>query len=247
MRTGPDAIDRNVHRPAAVFDVRDVYRERQDADRVAAVPAGPVRFAVRAVVAPSGRIEPENWELHTARTRSGYATFLDRIVDAGPPRVVRRLPRTAGLVEIRATCPGFQAAVVSFVPGQGLPTRVGLTPGVGYPFERITVRPGRPGPSLLRGTVLDPDGRGLAGQTVTAGGALYDYRTEADGAWVSVLPDALPAPQVVVTVAIPAGRTAQLDPKSGPGWQPDGRDFTVTVDVREGGTVPVPELRLRIA
>nr|WP_221382008.1 hypothetical protein [Actinoplanes polyasparticus] len=246
MTAGPAAADRRVHRPAAVFDVRDVYRERQNADGVAAVPAGPVRFAVRAVVAPSGRIEPVGWELRTGRTRSGFATFADQIVDAGPPLVIRRLPRSTGVVEVRATCPGFQAAVVSFVPGQGQPTRVDLTPGIGYPFERITVRPGRSGPSLLRGAVLDPDGRGLAGLTVTVDSALYTYRTEDDGAWVNVLPDPLPAPHVAVTVAVPAGRTGQLDPASGPGWQPAGRDFTVTVAVVEGGAVPVPELRLRI-
>jgi len=251
MTTGLDLADRKTRRPAGIFDVRDHYLERQRADGTAATVAGPIRFAVRAVVAPGGRVEPDRWALDTRRTLSGLSVFLDRVIDRRPPAVARRLISSATSVELRVSSPGFQSADVAFAPTGGQRIQVDLAPGVTYPFDRIAGPPGRPGPSLLRGSIADEGGRGVADAVVAVPGAPYDYRTGPDGAWVIVLPEETlwppgspPVRNAGVTVTLDA-RWRRAEVVAGP-WVVAGLVVSATVPVGLGVTGSAPELRLRL-
>lgn len=251
--------ERSDHRPLGVFDVRDHYREQQYADGLAATVSGRVRFAVRAVVTPAGRVEPPDWVLDTRPTLSGLSVFLDRIVEERRPPVVRKLTPSATSVELRVSCPRFQAQDVTFHPATGQRVQIDLAPAVDYPFERISNRPGQPGPTLLRGAVRDETDRGVPGAVAAVREGLYEYRTDQDGSWVIVLPDDLPwaaAPAQDLDVAVqvtvtPAGawRAAEVLPEAGPGgsWSQNGLVMTRTVTAVRGATVSVPNLRLRLS
>ncbi|WP_433830947.1 hypothetical protein ACQP2E_12210 [Actinoplanes sp. CA-015351] len=224
------------YRPAGIFDVRDDLRERRAADGVAATVTGPVRFAVRAVVTPLGRTEPEDWVLHTGRTISGLAVFRNRVVEN--KRTTRRLAAAVTGVELLVESPGFQPADVTFAPVGGARIQIDLAPGVDYPFGPAT--------SLLRGGVVDDANQGVPGVLVSAPEALYGYRTAADGAWALVLPGPpdppLPA-DVALTVTVPAG----VEVLPGGGWTGNGPAVTrIVPGALPGRTTSVPELRLRL-
>ncbi|MCY4725951.1 hypothetical protein NYO98_06650 [Nocardioides sp. STR2] len=252
------------HRPAGIFDVRDRYREQQVADGLAATVPGPVRFAVRAVVTPAGRVEPRDWLLDTRRTLSGLSVFRDRVVEGTRTRVVRTLPPSTTSVELRVSSPRFQARELTFTPGTQQYTQVDLFPGIDYPFAGLSTRPDEPGPTLLRGSVLDEAARGVPDSEVAVAQGLYGYRTVADGAFVVVLPDALPWVSVVVDqvprdvldvevritlTAGPTWQTATLlaDAGGAPSpWTQNGLVLTTTVQALRGDTASVPALRLRL-
>lgn len=256
--TGPR--ERSDHRPAGIFDVRDHYREQQlDDGRVSNVP-GPVRFAVAAVVTPEERVEPRDWVLLTRRTASGLSVFRDRVVEGRRSRVLRTLPRSATSVELRVSSPRFQTREAVFDPSQQH-VLVALLPGVDYPFDAITPQPGRPGPSLLRGSVLDEDASGVAEATVEVAEGSYEYRTEPDGAFVVVLPDTLPwvdepgpsarevlEVEVQVTLTPTTWETAEVlpDPGGADPWVQAGLVLSRTVTAVRGATTSVPQLRLRL-
>lgn len=251
--------DRSEHSPAGIFDVRDHYRERQADDDLAATVPGPVRFAVDAVVTPAGRVEPRDWLLDIRRTLSGLAVFTDRIVEGSTTRVVRTLPASTTTVELTVSSPDFQAQDVTFAPSSGQRVQIDLAPAVGYPFGTISARPDQAGPSLLRGSIRDENDEGVSRCTVAVAQGLYDYRTEADGSWVVILPDTLawgptPAQALAVTVQVtltPSTRwqTAQPLPEPGGGapWTANGLVLTCSVTARRGATVSVPSLRLRLS
>jgi hypothetical protein len=251
--------ERSDHRPLGIFDVRDHYHEQQYADGLAATVSGRVRFTVRAVVTPEGRVEPPDWVLDTRPTLSGLSVFLDRVVEERRPPVLRKLAPSATSIELRVSCPRFQAQDITFQPAPGQRVQVDLTPAVDYPFERISKRPGQPGPALLRGAVRDETDRGVPGAVVRVPEGLYEYRTDRDGTWVIVLPDDLPwaaapaedldvAVQVTVTTT-DVWRTAEVLPEAGPGgpWSQNGLLMTRTVTAVRGATVSVPNLRLRLS
>lgn len=255
--------ERSEHRPMGIFDVRDHYREQQVADGLAATVSGRVRFAVTAVVTPGGRVEPPDWVLDTRPTLSGLWTFLDRVVEGGPPRVVRKLTPAATSVEVRVSCPRFQPKDVTFQPGSGR-RQVDLAPAVDYPFERLATGPDQQGATLIRGTVRDESGGGVPGTVVAVPEGLYEYRTNQDGAWVIVLPDDLTWVPVQVgnrtiyrldvevrltLTPTETWQTADALPDAGPGtsWTRTGLVLTRTVTAVRGTTAGVPDLRLRLS
>jgi hypothetical protein len=250
------------HRPSGIFDVRDHYREQQVADGLAATVMGPVRFAVSAVVTPAGRVQPRDWLLDTRRTLSGLSVFLDRVVEGTRTRVLRTLPPSTTSLELRVSSPRFQTREVTFAPGTEQYRQVDLLPGIDYPFSALSTRPDEPGPTLLRGSVLDEQSRGITDTDVSVVQGLFDYRTVADGGYVVVLPDALPWVSVVapyrrdgldieVRVTLTPGgtwQTATLLPNpGGPSpWTRNDLVLTTTVQALRGDTATVPALRLRL-
>jgi hypothetical protein len=259
-------IERSEHQPLGIFDVRDHYREQQRADGLAATVSGRVRFAVIAVDTPNGRVEPPHWVLDTRQTLSGLSAFLDRIVDSGRPRIIRKLPRAATSVELRVSCLRFQPKDVTFQPASGQAVRVDLEPAVDYPFDGLATRPDQLGPTLIRGAVRDESGRGIPGIIVAVQEGVYEYRTELDGAWVIVLPDDLAwvqvsvgdnnltvdglKVQVEVTLTPSATwQTVDVLPDVGGNvtWTRNGLVLTRTVTAPRGATAGVPDLRLRFS
>ena len=249
------------HRPSGIFDVRDHYREQQVGDGLAATVSGPVRFAVTVIVTPAGRMEPNDWLLDTRRTLSGLSVFLDRVAEGRRDRVLRTLPSSATSLQLRISSPRFQTREVTFQPAQQF-LRVDLFPAVDYPFSTISTRPGQRSAPLLRGSVLNEESRGVPDAVVSVSEGLYDYRTEADGGWVVVLPDALhwvtdPGPperevldvDIRVTLTPTTWQTVQLlpDPGGGAPWTQAGLVMTCTVTARRGATASVPRLRLRLS
>jgi hypothetical protein len=250
------------HRPSGIFDVRDHYREQQVADGLAATVPGPVRFAVRAVVTPAGRVEPRDWLLDTRRTLSGLSVFHHRVVEGTRTRVVRTLPPSTTSVELRVSSPRFQARELAFTPGTQQYAQVDLFPGIDYPFAGLSRRPDEPGPTLLRGSVLTEDSGGVPDADVAVAQGLYGYRTVTDGAFVVVLPDSLPwvpvvSPyprdgldvQVDVTLTPDPWQSAVLVPEPGAApspWAQNGLVLTTTVQALRGDTATVPALRLRL-
>lgn len=250
------------HRPTGIFDVRDHYREHQVADGLAATVTGPVSFAVSAVVTAAGRVEPRDWLLDTRRTMSGLAVFLDRVLEGTRTRIMRTLPPSTTSLELRVSSPRFQTREVIFSPGAQQYAQVDLLPGIDYPFSGLSTRPDEPGPTLLRGSVLGEDSHGVRDADVTVAQGLYGYRTVADGAFVVVLPDALPWVPIVapyprdgldvdvgVTLTPGAWQTATVmpDPGGGPSpWAQNGLVLTTTVQALRGDTATVPTLRLRL-
>jgi hypothetical protein len=254
--TGPR--ERRNYRPTAIFDVRDRYREQQVGDGLAATVTDPVVFAVDAVVTPGGRLEPTDWWLGTRRTMSGLSVFLDRVVEGGRGGVVRTVPPTLTSLELRVSSRRFQTRTVTFAPSADPWRRVDLFPAVDYPFAHVATRPDEYAPTLLRGSVLDEDDRGVPGAEVSVTQALSGYRTQPDGAFVVVLPDGLtwqPGPGgdelgVGVRVTLPATvewQSATVLP--GPGgaspWTQAGLTLTCSLTAVRGTTLSVPGLRLR--
>ncbi|MFF0097518.1 hypothetical protein ACFYSF_47650 [Streptomyces canus] len=228
------------HRPLGIFDVRDHYREQQRGDGLAATVTGSVRFAVVTLVTPEGLFHPSGWLLVTRPSLSGLAVFLQNMVEDRPPRVVHRLSSTATSVELRVSCPWFQTRDFTFRPGTGQRDQIDLEPAVDYPFAGIPARAGAAGPALLRGSVRDDTGRGVAGAVVQVTEGSYRYRTGGDGAWVITLLDDLPWTA--------AGRLAvrvRITPPPGYGPPPAGPSVAVTA--LRGATVSVPEIRLRLS
>lgn len=250
-----DLTERSEHRPLGIFDVRDRYREEQKADGVAATVSGRVLFAVSAVVAAAGRFEPQNWVLDTRPTLSGLSVFLDRIVEEHRERMVHKLTASATSVELKVSCPGFQAQDVTFQPATGQRIQIDLAPAVDYPFEGLSVRPDQPGPTLLRGAVRDETDRGVRGALVSVQEGRFEYRTEESGTWVIVLSDDLPwvvgSPQTLavdVRVTLtPTNSWTTAEMLSGESWTQDGLVMTHTVKAVRGATVSVPGLRLRLS
>jgi hypothetical protein len=88
------------------------------------------------------------------------------------------------------------------------PFELPLRPAYSYPFPRAVAPPvveltgSTPRSlSLLRGSVLAPQGTGVADAEVTAPGA-FPYRTDTDGEWALVFPEGAPGP-VDVTITVP--------------------------------------------
>lgn len=255
--------ERSEHRPSGIFDVRDHYREQQVDDGLAATVPGPVRFAVEAVVTPTGRVVPRDWQLDTRRTLSGLSVFLNRVVEGRRGGVIRTLPPSATSIELRVSSPRFQTREVTLQPDVEQYKKVDLFPAVDYPFGSISTRPDQQGPSLLRGSVLDEDSFGVTDCAVVAMHGMYEYRTEVDGGFVVVLPDTLPwvvtdpgrptretlDVNISVTLTPTTWVTAHVlpDPGGGTSWAQSGFVMTCTVTARRGATVSVPGLRLRLS
>lgn len=253
--------ERRNHRPRGIFDVRDHFLEHQRDDGLAANVTEQVRFAIQAVVTPTGRVEPKDWALDTRRTLSGLSVFLDRVVEEDGPRVLRTLDPAATSVELRVRSPRFQAADVAFQPATGQRVQIDLTPAVDYPFDNIATRPDEARPTLLRGSVREETELGVPDARVAVPEGLYEYRTERDGSWVIVLPDSAPwvpiadlgeglAVTVRVTLTPTATwQTAGVLPDPGGGaspWTASGLVMSCAVTAGRGSTVSVPELRLRL-
>jgi hypothetical protein len=104
-------------------------------------------------------------------------------------------------------------------PDPGSPIPVPLRPGHGYPFPNRAplgdviapgscvpnLQPEGRGPSLLRGSLHEPDGTPVDGASVIAPGVAGPFVTGPTGDWVLVLPEWRNTGLVTVRVALPDG------------------------------------------
>lgn len=188
---------------AAVFDVEDVYA--RDLGTTGRNPRALGRLEFLALARWRGRAcEPLDppVALLARRNPSGFHLFYGQGLSGGEP--VRSLAAGVYTVEARSPEGRYQSAKrrveLPSTAAPLLPYRFELLPGYAYPFPTGSTAPGRLWPTLLRGEVLAPDGRGKARAVVAARSALYRYRTDATGQWVLVFPDALRSGRALVRV-----------------------------------------------
>lgn len=192
--------------PTLIFDLVDDYAAKLGLFGPRPRPRAPATFTVVAeVVGGVRRPLGQPARLLTRQNSGGYDLFFDLLRDVAPDGsegdTVRRRLRPGDYV-VRVTCPGYQTAEVPVTIPATPPEaasavpEVRLQPGFDYPFPlgRRGTGKGQPGPTLIVGSVLQADGRGMEGVQVSAPARpdLDIYQTDATGQWVLVVPDPTP-------------------------------------------------------
>jgi hypothetical protein len=212
--------------PTLVFDLVDNYALTLKLFGENPRPRAPARFTVIAQVVDGvdQPLEPPR-HLLTRQTSRGYDLYFDQFREVAPDgsegETFRRRLR-AGDYIVRITCPGYQKADVPVtipdVPPDA-PSAITqlLQPGFDYPFPLGRRGPGQglPGPTLVAGSVLGADGRGVEGVVVRLRPPpdVDPYLTDTSGQWVLVLPDPAPdAPPESVDIEFqyPDGQLRQV-------------------------------------
>jgi hypothetical protein len=225
---------------ARVFDIVDGFARARGLAGARPRPSAAVRVFLLADHTPGAEqsfdVPPE---LVLVRDHSGNVVSFGRL--RYPDGAVRAADFRGGPYTLRVRSDFHQVADFADVripatADQPEPYSMVLDAGYRYPFPRVSTPPavqiGDPtvhALTLLRGTVFAPDGSGVADATVTAPGAVR-YRTDADGQWVLVFADGVPASaRVDVTVELPGEDPVTL---------PD-------VPVDPGGEATLPQTALR--
>lgn len=245
-------------RAVAVFELVDRYALERGTAGPHPQALGRVRFF--AYARRDGRrrepLEPP-LELMTRRNPSGFFLFFGQVLT---PDGVRTLEPAVYSVAVRSEYyQGTGRARVPLPPSDRTPLgryRFRLRPGYLYPFPDGSSQPGLEAPTLLRGEVLTPDGRGVANARIYAwrpvpGGrsvraALFAYRTDASGQWVLVFPDELPRGEVRVRVRAPGQPTVSVLTEILPGRTNSLRQTSLTGAVLYESGVPVEDGRIQV-
>ena len=127
--------------------------------------------------------------LAVCRNDSGRYVFFNEVTGADGLR--RRDYFGEGLYDLRVEGEFYQPVVMSAVrlPTAGLAVPIELRPGYRYPFSGTRAPGNGPQPALIRGSVLDAGGQGIAEARVEAKGAgpSPSYLTDATGQFVLVV------------------------------------------------------------
>ena len=181
-------------------------------------PLGEIRCEILEISAPVQRTFDPPRVLYTFRNRSGYVVLDGTYTNSTEPS--RRWPLGPGTYRIRVRGDYYQDAELSLqwplpvearrinVPQQppqpNDPGSVELLPGPSYPLPDTSASRFQLGPTILRGSALNPDGTGisairaevinlpfLAPTTLPALGdwPFLSANTDARGDWTLVLPD----------------------------------------------------------
>lgn len=202
--------------PQWVFDPVDVYAEARAVAGPHPRPSGPIAFDLIGEMVLGQRQEyPRPIRLAVVFNPTGYGVFLHHVLDSagddgggngGGRR--RRLELAPGTYIVRASGAGYQSLErddIAFpqthpVPG---PYLFALEPGYDYAFPKGSTLGAGLGPTLLRGSLLDRDGSGIAGAEIVVPGQSSTYRSGTTGQWVLVFPDTQPAGNVTVRFRLP--------------------------------------------
>lgn len=245
-------------RAVAVFELVDRYALERGTVGPHPQALGRVRFFATALRDGRRRepLEPP-LELLTRRNPSGFFLFFGQVRTADG---VRTLEPGVYSVAVRAdSYQGMRRARVPLPPSDRTPLgryRFRLRPGYLYPFPDGSSQPGLTAPTLLRGEVLTPDGRGVANARVYAWrpvpgrrprrAALFAYRTDASGQWVLVFPDDFPRSEVRVRVRAPGQPTVSVPTEILPGRTNSLRQTSFTGAVLYQSGVPVEGGRVQV-
>jgi hypothetical protein len=193
------AAERSVLRASLILDVVDAYASASDPSASAVRPAGALRFSL----VPHGELEAI--PLATIANPSGYRLWFGQRQDSGPPP-------DPGSYELRIDSDLYAPlSVVVQVPTSDTAIRCALQPGYAYPFGGGGLAAANAAPTLVRGTLQNPDGTGQARATVTLTAGAYNaqYLTDPSGQFVLVIPDPVPG-SVALQIAYADGTTAKL-------------------------------------
>jgi hypothetical protein len=205
--------ERRITSATLVFHLVDRWaRDRQTAGS-SPLARGPIRYRIVAIEAGGQRTDLEPpFDMMMVRNASGYDLWFGLV--GGGDRYPH--PPPSLVIEIASNRYQRVETVVANLPVPGVPQQFALEPGYAYEFPRATSIPGATGPTLLRGTLLEPDGTGVGGASVRVSPAPANqpapnptYVTDGTGNWVLPFDDAVqttgtanlevtfPGPQVV--------------------------------------------------
>jgi hypothetical protein len=191
----------NMQSAILVLDPEDRYARERRVRGPHPRPIGKIRYLLVARVVGGVREElsvPS--ELLTVRNTSGYDVYFDQ-TRVGEQRY--RMVYDAGTYVVRVESEFYQGGEYQvLVPEAHTPLHIDLEPNYAYPFPTATLKNLR-GPTLLRGTVCDTAGRGVAGVRIEVPGESNVYRTDASGQWVLVFVDGQASGDVTVRFVFP--------------------------------------------
>jgi hypothetical protein len=195
----PTILDIRRHSAALVFDAEDRFARARGTRGPHPRPFEPVRFYATAEMVGLVRHDfPRPVELVTTRTPAGFHLFFGETRQADGS--VRRGALAEGTYAVRAEGRFYQRVeredVVLPTPGDAY--FYDLPPSYAYPLPREGTLTGGRGLTLLRGTLVDAAGRGVAGATVEVVGVTEPYLTDETGQWVLVFPDTTASGPVTV-------------------------------------------------
>jgi hypothetical protein len=202
--------------------------------------------------------------LWTVRNRSGF--FLLDGTYFRPGGGGNRGVLAAGVYDVEVRAAGFQTGRGPLDwtdPSPRLPVNVELNPGATYPFPELTGRPYGLGPTVLRGSVFNPDGSPLTGAVASVPNLVFNpawpftrCEVSESGDWAILLPDrrrftafaeeqAAPVTtNVTVRITPPAGAPVDLQENVTLGGEHRIPNTALRGEVRGAGGRPIPGARV---
>jgi hypothetical protein len=215
------SLERKIRRTIMVFDIVDAFAQSRRNPGAVPRPLEPLEFWL---TARNGQTVDPPIPLAMTRNPSGYHIFFgERLL---PDKKKQDLNLPAGNYTLQIRSLFYQLAEQLFTlpmpnlnqaPNQ--PVQIPLQPGSGYLFPTsypvsneeqpggvncaAIKAKGRIGPTLLRGSLHQRDGKGLEGAGVEVVGVTNLSRTDANGQWVLWFSDQHPSGLLTVRVTFP--------------------------------------------
>jgi hypothetical protein len=203
-------------------------------------------------------------QLWTVRNRSGYLLLDGTYFRPGTGG--QRGVLGPGVYDVEVRAPGYQTSRGPLDwtnPTPRLPVNVELNPGANYPYPELSGRPYGLGPTLLRGSVFQPDGTPLTGAVASVPNLVFNpawpfTRCEVSetGDWAILLPDrrrftGFPEEQaapvtinVIVRITPPVGAPVDVSETVSLGGEHRIPNTALRGEVRGAGGRPVAGARL---
>lgn len=197
-----------------IFDIIDGFALRRGLGGARPRPIGPVRLFLIADHTPgANQVFTPPPELLLTTGDSGYSISFGLVRQPDGSQIVEQFGAGPYLLRVRSDnyqVIDFDNVFLPATTGQPEPFEMVLAAAYTYPFPVTATAPSievggttSAALALLRGAVLAPDGSGVVDATVSAPDAV-SYLTDADGQWVLVFTDGVPAAGLVdVTITAP--------------------------------------------
>lgn len=194
---------------SAIFDLEDRFARERGVRGAHPRPMGSLRIYLIAKVNSGVRTDyREPSELLTIRNPSGYALFFDQLRYRHGDAYRMDIEEGDYVVAIESSF--YQRSEHSVhLPASFTPYLIDLEPSFNYPFPSASL-PNMGSPTLLRGTVHDVSGEGMADVIVQVGGKSNRYVTDASGQWVLVFDAAQVSEEVIVTFQWPDASSSDV-------------------------------------
>jgi hypothetical protein len=188
---------------ATVFDLEDSFARARGV-RGNPRPLGKIEFRLVGRFVDGARQDFANpLEMIVRVNNDGYHLFFGQVRTKSG--VGYRLPADETRYVVRIESGFYQTVELDDIrwPRPKEPYRRALHPGFAYPFPRESSLGKGLGPTLLRGALLRPNGKGIAGAKVEVTSLSNEYVTDGSGQWVLFFSDSANPQTVTVTVTMP--------------------------------------------
>lgn len=189
-----------------IFDLEDRFARARGVRGPHPRPFEPVKFFATAEIVGGARQEfARPLELVVKRNSLGYHCFFGAVKH--PDGSIRRGALTDGTYAVRAEGRFYQRVEREDIvlPVAGSAYFYDLPPAYSYPFPSESTLTGGRGLTLLRGSLHETDGRGVAAATVEVVGLTDSYLTDETGQWALVFDDAQASGNFTVRVTFADG------------------------------------------